>query len=96
MTFTDANGREWRVHDYAIYGGKSVRYEIGKGQYRGFEPLDRGARRTFLMLQADRDRGTSVEVLREQLAASKIYHRDDPVTCGRQGREPERRDSARA
>lgn len=51
---TDAAGRQWKVYDYAVYVGKTQRYPVGKGQYRGFVPVDGGARRTVLMLQADR------------------------------------------
>lgn len=92
MTFADGDGREWRVHDYAIYAGKTVRYELGTGQYRGFEPLDGGARRTFLMFDKDRARGLGVDVLREQLAAAKLYRRDDPTECAKWGETPQRTD----
>jgi hypothetical protein len=46
MTITDATGRQWRVHDYQVIAGKSSRLPLGRGQRRGFEPLDGGARRS--------------------------------------------------
>jgi len=91
---TDGAGRQWKVYDFAVYAGKTQRYPLGKGQYRGFVPLDGGARRTYLMLQADRDRGTSDDVLLDQLAHAKLYHRDDPVKCAALGASPERVDPA--
>jgi hypothetical protein len=88
----DASDRAWGVFDYSVIAGKVERNAFGTGQYRGFAPLDGGARRVALLLQADRDRGTSAEILLEQLAAAKLYHLDDPVACARVGRSPERID----
>ena len=91
--FSDASGREWRVHDYSVYTGKTKRDPLGHGRYRGFEPLDGGARRTLLLEDADRERGLTDDVLREQLDASKLYSLDDPERCARRGRTPQRVDA---
>jgi hypothetical protein len=92
VTLIDLAGREWRLYDFQVIAGKTSRLPFGQGQYRGFVPVDGGARRTFLLMQADRDRGTSREVLLEQLAAAAIYHRDDPAKCAVWGAIPERID----
>lgn len=91
-TITDSNGREWAVYDYQIIAGVSSRTDFGAGQYRGFAPVDGGARRTFMLFQRERDRGTSLEVLLDQLARSELYRPDDPVAQASYGRLPERVD----
>jgi len=90
VIITDAAGRQWRVHDFQILAGKSSRLPLGRGQRRGFEPLDGGARRSLLLTEADRARGISEAVLLEQLAAAPLYFRDDPARSF--GRPPERVD----
>lgn len=92
MIITDARGRRWRVHDYQVIAGKTSRLPLGRGQNRGFEPLDGGARRNYLLLQADRDRGLDESVLLEQLAQSLVYFADDAAKCATWGRQPERVD----
>jgi putative cofactor-binding repeat protein len=88
----DARGRTWAIYDFSIIAGNTIKNAFGTGQYRGFVPVDGGARRTLLMFDADRARGTSDEVLLEQLAASKLYTLDNPEHCAAGGRLPERVD----
>ena len=78
MTITDALGREWKVYDFQVLAGKSIRMPLGRGQYRGFSPVDGGARRTLLMFEKERARPITRETLLDQLARSKIFYRDDP------------------
>lgn len=95
MRWIDAAGREWRIYDFAIIAGKTVKNSLGQGQYRGFVPTDGGARRSFLMFDKDRAKGLDPEVLEEQLAGSKLYSLDDPEFCAKVGRKPERVDADR-
>lgn len=92
MIVTDDRGREWRVHDYQVLAGKAIRMKLGKGQYRGFAPVDGGARRTLLMRDAERARPLTRETLLTQLARSELFHRDDPAKAAMAGRTPERVD----
>lgn len=96
ITLVDDAGREWRVHDYSIWAGVTYRNTLGFGQYRGFEPVDGGARRSLMMLEADRQRGLSREVLLDQLAKAPLYRRDDPAVCESRGWTVERQDTASA
>lgn len=98
MRFVDDRGREWKVYDYSIHAGKSIRHRVGDGgQYRGFAPVDGGARRTHLMI---RELGNECrwpvtrELLLEQFERSTLYNRDDPDHCQRIGIAPERVDPA--
>lgn len=63
---------------------------LGKGQYRGFVPVDGGARRTLLMFEKERAKPITNELLLEQLAKSYLFHRDDPNHIS--GTPPERVD----
>lgn len=89
---TDAAGRAWDVYDFSIIAGSAIKNAFGTGQYRGFVPVDGGARRVFLLFEKDRARGTSEDVLLEHLAGSKLYTLDDPDRCHAVGRVPERVD----
>lgn len=91
-TITDASGRVWGVYDYQIIAGEISKTYFGSGQYRGFAPVDGGARRTLLMFERERARGTTSDVLLEQLAKSELYRWDDPVAQARYGRQPQRID----
>jgi hypothetical protein len=93
VIITDGSGRQWRVHDYQVLAGKSSRLPLGRGARRGFEPLDGGARRSMLMTEADRERGTDPDILLEQLASAPLYFADDPARSF--GRPPERVDAVR-
>lgn len=94
-TITDPAGRVWGVYDFQIIAGVISKTDFGNGQYRGFAPVDGGARRTLLMSDKERDRGTSAEVLLEQLAKSELYRPDDPVAQASYGRAAERTDATR-
>lgn len=91
-TVTDADGRVWGVYDYQIIAGVVSKTDFGSGQYRGFAPIDGGARRTLMMFERERDRGTSPDVLLDQLAKSELHRRDDPVAQASYGLLPERVD----
>lgn len=93
---TDPAGRQWSVHDFQIIAGNVTKSEFGNGQYRGFAPLDGGARRFILMFDRDRVLGTSDQVLLEQLARSELWRHDDPELMARYGRAPERVDTTGA
>ena len=90
--FTDTNGRVWLAHDYQVLAGKTRRLPLGRGARRGFEPLDGGARRSMILTDADRQRGTGNAVLLEQLATAPLFSADDPVEQATWGKQPERVD----
>lgn len=94
VRIADPNGREWDVYEFSVIAGKTVPFDVGcgSGQYRGFAPVDGGARRRFLMLGAERHRPVTPDVLLEQLAASELDFRDDPDHTRFSGRPPERAD----
>jgi hypothetical protein len=89
---TDANGRQWSVHDFQIIAGTITKSEFGNGQYRGFAPLDGRARRYIMMFDRDRVLGTADDVLQSQLARSELWRHDDPELMARYGRTAERSD----
>jgi hypothetical protein len=91
-TIVDGSGRVWGVYDFQIIAGKSSKTDFGRGQYRGFAPVDGGARRFILMYDRDRALGTSEAVLQAQLAQSKRWREDDPELMARYGRTVERAD----
>lgn len=100
--FTDARGREWAIYDYSVIAGKLQRFPVGAhgAAYRGFAPVDGGARRTYLFKLND-ERAPMHDVLEAQLAASSLYFKDDPAVCEvsrrvglTQGITPERVDPA--
>jgi hypothetical protein len=80
------------VHDFQIIAGRVTKCDFGNGQCRGFAPLDGGARRALLMFAKERARGTSADVLLEQLSRAPLYSRDDPERAARWGSLPERSD----
>ena len=101
MLFTDSTGREWRIYDYSILAGKTIRHPVGgSAAYRGFEPVDGGARRTYLFHLND-DHTPTQELLERELAAAHLYWKDDPeryamaIAAGLKVNPPERVDSAR-
>lgn len=83
MTFVDANGREWEVFDFSVIAGRVTQFPIGSSgaAYRGFVPVDRGARRTFMFMGAKVDRSPDPANLAAQLQASRLYWKDDPETA---------------
>jgi hypothetical protein len=93
-TITDANGREWEVYDFRLVdNGKIVRMDLGTGEQRIFVPTDGGARRYQPLYARERERGTSLDVLLEQLANASLWHADDPNrTSHFANRKPERVD----
>lgn len=96
MTFTDATGRAWKVYDFSIIAGRTIRYSVGSSSaaYRGFAPVDGGARRLYMFWMKDPHDSTP-EVFAAQLAASDLYWSDDPakMAISRQnGGRPERVD----
>lgn len=91
-TITDPAGRTWSVHDFQIIAGTISKCDFGNGQYRGFAPLDGGARRFILMFERERALGTSDDVLQAQLARSALWRHDDPELMARYGRAVERSD----
>jgi hypothetical protein len=80
VPFTDADGRAWRAYDYSIISGRRVPFDVGASgaAYRGFAPVDRGARRVYLFKIAD-DRAPLHHFLCRHLAASSLYWKDDPA-----------------
>jgi hypothetical protein len=77
VTFTDAAGRVWRIGDDSILAGKVIRHQVGgSAAYRLFVPVDRGARRSCLFHLND-DHAPTQELLEQQLAAGKLYWKDD-------------------
>lgn len=96
VVFTDAAGRQWTVHEFSIYGGVTHRYPVGSGgAYRGFAPIDGGARRRYMMWTAEIRQPVTPELLAEQFAKSELDKRDDPDDCARRGVKPERVDPVR-
>lgn len=90
---TDAKGREWEVYDFRLTDGKFARMTFGTGEQRIFVPTDGGARRYQPLYTRERGRGTSLEVLLDQLANASIWHADDPNrTTHFANRKPERVD----
>jgi hypothetical protein len=89
---TDASGRAWDVYEFSIHAGKVTHFGVGSGsgQYRGFAPVDGGARRRYLMLGAEAREPASPAKLLEQLANAQIDFRDDPTKSF--GAPPERVD----
>ena len=45
---------EWGVYDFQMSPEAITKSEFGNGQYRGFAPIDGGARRFILMFDRDR------------------------------------------
>lgn len=88
----DPSGRQWSVHDFQIITGTISKTDFGNGQYRGFAPLDGGARRYVLLFERERALGTTNEVLLSQLARSELWRHDDPELMSRYGRTAERSD----
>lgn len=87
---TDAAGRQWRVYEYSIFAGETVHYSVGTcGQYQGFDPLDGGARRSYLINTREREPATD-QVLLRHLTESVLYRLDDPA---RTGNAPQRTDA---
>lgn len=80
MKFTDERGREWAVYDYSVIAGKVLYFPVGSSGagYRGFAPVDVGARRIYLFKLKD-DRAPMHDLLKQQLAASSLYYKDDPA-----------------
>jgi hypothetical protein len=77
--FTDPDGRAWTVHDFSVIGGKVQRFPVGDfaAQYRGFAPVDGGARRRYLFKGGDPHAPLERE-LAAQLRLSELDWRDDP------------------
>jgi hypothetical protein len=77
--FTDENGRGWTVHDFSVIGGKIQRFPVGDlaAQYRGFAPLDGGARWRYVFKTGDPHAPLPRE-LEGQLRLSQLDWRDDP------------------
>lgn len=94
VRIVDAKGREWDVYEFSIRPGKPTYFDVGSGsgQYRGFVPVDGGARRRRLMWAGEEKISPRPEWLLEQLQLSKLDSRDDAVDCARRGATPERRD----
>jgi hypothetical protein len=94
---SDASGRVWDVYEFSIYAGKVTHFAVGSGsgQYRGFAPIDGGARRRYLMLGAEIHEPASPAKLLEQLANAEIDFRDDPAKSSLTGKPPERIDHRR-
>lgn len=94
---TDDVGREWKVYDFSIYAGRVHYFAVGSGsgQYRGFVPVDGGARRRHLMFGDEAKQSPRREFLLAQLAQSTLDRRDDPEVAAEYGREPERVDPER-
>jgi hypothetical protein len=82
------------VYEFSIYAG-TVHYSpvgSGSGQYRGFLPIDGGARRRLLMFSAEGQRPATVELLLEQLGKSYLDPRDNPDITATRGEKPQRAD----
>jgi hypothetical protein len=94
LPVTDGAGRAWRVYEFSIYAGNVSYFAVGSGsgQYRGFVPVDGGARRRVLMLSVEAKRPVDRELLLEQLGKSELDRRDDPEAAASYGRKPERID----
>lgn len=77
--FTDVAGRAWTVHDFSVIGGKIQRFPVGDfaAQYRGFAPVDGGARRRYTFNRGDPHAPIQRE-LEGQLRLSQLDWRDDP------------------
>lgn len=94
LHFTDATGRPWKVYSYSVTAGRILYARAdGNAQYRGFVPLDGGARRIYLLDTLSReDYRTDDATLARQFAASQIFHRDDPdhpyLPAGVERRDP--------
>lgn len=90
----DAAGRAWDVYEFTIWGGVSRHVDVGSGSgsYRGFAPVDRGARRQYLMKLGENHVPVTDELLLEQLAQADLDRRDDPAAQASYGRLPERVD----
>lgn len=94
VPIVDAAGRGWLVYEFSVIAGKVIHFAVGSGsgQYRGFDPVDGGARRRLMMLGAVTRRPVTAELLLEQLAAAQLDYRDDPEKARIAGRSPERLD----
>jgi hypothetical protein len=79
LSFTDPSGRTWTVHDFSVIGGKIQRFDVGNfaAQYRGFAPVDGGARRRYTFKTGDPHDPRPNE-LAGQLRLSQLDWRDDP------------------
>jgi hypothetical protein len=89
----DPKGREWEVYDFRLTDGRVTSMEFGTGEQRIFVPTDGGARRYQPLYARERERGTSLDVLLEQLANASLWHADDPNrTSHFANRKPERVD----
>lgn len=78
---TDAAGRAWEVFEFSIHAGKVNYFAVGSGSgaYRGFVPVDGGARRRRLMWAGEEKIIARPEWLLEQLQLSTLDARDDPA-----------------
>jgi hypothetical protein len=89
----DAHGREWEVYDFRLVDGKIRTVDFGEGEQRIFVPTDGGARRYQPLYARERERGTSLDVLRDQLTRAALWSSDDPKWCAQfANRKPERVD----
>src|ERR1700754_1527342 len=85
IRITDAKGRQWNVYEFSIHAGKTQHFAVGSGSgaYRGFEPVDGGARRRRMMWPGEAAIPAVEQWLLEQLQLSNLDPRDNPELSGR-------------
>ena len=80
LTFTDAEGRRWKVYDWSVISGHRYKRSPGEqcAEYRGFLAESSGERRVYRFPTESAPRLCSAVLLSRQLAEAHVLEKATP------------------